>query len=49
MQLITDTDDRPFTLASKTIAPGGTALFQTQKERFVDIKKSGGTTVRLCV
>ena len=47
MQLITDTDDRPFTLASKTIAPGGTALFQTQKERFVDIKKSGGTTVRL--
>ena len=47
MVLASDPDHAPYALASKTIAPGDTERFQAEKDRFVDIKKSGGTTVQL--
>lgn len=47
MVLASDADDRTFRLPARTIAPGATLRFETAKEQFVDIRKSGGTTVRL--
>lgn len=47
MQLQSDSDERACALAQKTIAPGAAAEFRMRKDAFVDIRKSGGSTVRL--
>ena len=47
VQLSSDSEDRVYALPPTVIAPGGTAVFQTRKAQFVDIRKGGGSTVRL--
>lgn len=42
-----DDEQRTFLLLPTTIPAGDTAQFKTQKERFVDIKKSGGSVLKL--
>lgn len=42
-----DDEQRTFRLLPTTIPAGDTAQFKTQKERFVDIKKSGGSVLKL--
>lgn len=42
-----DGEQRTFRLLPTTIPAGDTAQFKTQKERFVDIKKSGGSVLKL--
>lgn len=47
VQLVSDSEDGVYALPPKVIAPGDTAVFQTPKAQFVDIRKGGGSTIRL--